>query len=143
MGTIRAGLSTRTTWRLFLWHLIALTTVVFLVPRNGEALLIPSSVPTAALTESAARTEDLATIRRFLERRLIHQRLQDLGLTGEEIEGRLAHLTDTQLHQLSGQLEALAPGGNGAAVAIIILLLAAVGVLIYLYTAGKKVVVTK
>lgn len=142
MGTIRQGLTTRSPWRLFLWHLIGLTTLVFLFPQNGEAILIPSPLPAVVPADSAARSTDLATIRSFLERKLVRQRLQDLGLTAEEIQSRLARMTDDQVRQVAGQLDSLVPGGDAGAVIIVILLLGIILFLILHFT-GRKVVITK
>lgn len=142
MGTIRQGLRTRCPWRLFLWHLIALTTLVFLLPQNGEAILISSPVPAAAPANSATHSKDLATIRSFLERKLVRQRLQDLGLTVEEIQSRLARMTDDQVRQVAGQLDSLVPGGDAGGVIIVILLLGIILFLVLHFT-GRKVVITK
>jgi hypothetical protein len=45
-------------------------------------------------------------------------------LTKEEIEARLHQLNDEQIHQIASQIHTLEPGGNGAEVFLILLLLA-------------------
>jgi hypothetical protein len=45
-------------------------------------------------------------------------------LTKEEIEARLHQLDDEQIHQIASQIHGLEPGGNGAEVFLIILVLA-------------------
>jgi hypothetical protein len=56
--------------------------------------------------------------------KLIQHKLSQFGLTKEEIEARLHQLDDEQIHQIASQIHGLEPGGNGAEVFLIILVLA-------------------
>ena len=87
------------------------------------------------------RGEALQKIQRVLETKVVRQRLEDFGLTQDEINARLGKLTDAQLHQAATQLEALIPGGNGAGVVIAILVIAIL-VVILVMLLGKRITVS-
>jgi len=69
------------------------------------------------------READLQKIQKLLESKLIEHKLSQFGLTREEIEARLHQLDDEQIHQIASQIHTLEPGGNGAEVLLILLLL--------------------
>ena len=109
--------------------------VVSLVPRV-EASFVPSDQSSA----SFSRQEDMATIQRALEQKLVKERLKDLGYTEEEIKVRLDRLSDAEVHSLASQLDSLMPAGSWEAVLVVILLVAILVVLILMWT-GHKIVV--
>jgi hypothetical protein len=91
------------------------------VSSSGDSLLI------------ATRGADLQRVQTVLESKMIQQRLEELGLTPEEINARLSQLSDAQLHQLATQLDSLMPGGDGGLGIIIALLVIAVLVVLFVY----------
>jgi hypothetical protein len=88
------------------------------------------------------RSSDVDKIRKVLELKMVRERLQEFGFTPDEIEKRLAQLSDEQLHQLALQLEEMKVGGNGWVVLGIIIVLAAIAVIV-IYLSGHRVVVDK
>ena len=88
------------------------------------------------------RSSDVDKIRKVLELKMVRERLQEFGFTPDEIEKRLAQLSDEQLHQLALQLDDVKVGGNGWVVLGIIIVLAAI-VVIVIYLSGHRVVVDK
>ena len=116
--------------------LVVVMGVVSLVPRI-EASFVPSdqfSAPTS-------RQEDMATIQKALEQKLVRERLKDLGYTGEEIKARLDRLSDSELHSLATKIDTLTPAGSTAGVVVAILLVAILVVLILMWT-GHKIAVS-
>lgn len=96
-------------------------------------------------TESVSgpnRVTDLQKVQSVLESKVVQQRLEDFGLTPEEINARLPRLSDDQLHQLATQIDALTPGGNGLGI-IVALLVIAILVVILVYLLGHRIVITK
>ncbi|HVO84088.1 MAG TPA: PA2779 family protein [Syntrophobacteria bacterium] len=119
------------------WVAVMLAVVmglVSLVPRV-EASFVPSD----QRASSISRQEDMATIERALEQKLVRERLKDLGYTEEEIKARLDRLSDAEVHSLASQLDSLMPAGSWEAVVIVILLFAIVVVLYFMWV-EKKVV---
>ena len=118
---------------------------VILVVVMGLVSLVPrveaSFVPSDQSASSFSREEDMSTVQKALELKLVKERLKDLGYTEEEIKARLDRLSDAELHSLATQLDALMPAGDGFEVAVIILLIAALVVLVLLVM-GKKIVLT-
>jgi len=68
--------------------------------------------------------------------------LEDVGLTADEIQGRLARLSDAQLHQMANQLDALMPGGDGLGIVIALLVIAILAVVL-IYLLGHRIEVKK
>ena len=68
---------------------------------------------------------------------MIKQRLEDFGLTTDEINARLSKLSDAQVHEMATNLDALIPGGDGLGI-IIALLVIAILVVILIYLLGHK-----
>jgi hypothetical protein len=93
---------------------------------SAPAMFIPSSHEGNGTSH---READLQKIQKLLESKLIQHRLSQFGLTSEEIEARLFQLDDEQIHQIASQIHALEPGGNGAEVLLVLLLL---GIIVFL-----------
>jgi hypothetical protein len=96
--------------------------LVSLVPRV-EASFVPSdqSDRSSSLT---SRQEDMATIQKALEQKLVQARLRDLGYTDDEIKARLDQLSDAEVHSLATQLDSLAPAGElGLVIGILIIII--------------------
>ncbi len=110
--------------------------------QNSMAMLIPSELPQAQAESVAQRDLELRKIQSLLESKLVSQRLSDLGFTAQEIQQRLAHLPDGQIHQLAQHLDSLQTGGDGLGIIIAILVIAIL-VVILIQITGHKVIVTK
>jgi hypothetical protein len=112
--------------------LVVLMGVLSVAPRI-EASFVPSGDSFA----SSARQNDLATVQKFLEQKLIKERLKALGYTDEEINTRLDQLSDGELHQFATQLDSLASGGS----TIMWILVIALVVVAVLYFTNKRIVI--
>jgi hypothetical protein len=120
------------------WYMVAVMFLIGITPRV-EAGFSPSEVIGQSQMN---RVADLEKIRKFLEIKMIRERLNALGFSQEEIQTRLKQLGDEQVHQLALKLDELNVGGDGGEVAIIIILLAILVVLI-VYLLGYRVVVKR
>jgi len=79
------------------------------------------------------RSSDIDKIRKVLEMKMVRERLKNFGFTPDEIEKKLIQLDDQQIHQLALNLDELKVGGSDVWVwVLVILLLAAIGVIVYL-----------
>ncbi|NWF92619.1 MAG: PA2779 family protein [Syntrophaceae bacterium] len=87
------------------------------------------------------RSSDLKKIQKVLEMKVVGERLKELGFTPGEIQGRLAQLSDEQLHRLALHLDELQVGGDAGWV--IVFLLIAILVVLILYLSGHRLVVKK
>ena len=128
--------------RTMIWTLVITTLVMGWCPPEGKAMLAPA-VPTG--TESVSdpnRVMDLQTVQKILENKIVRQRLEDFGLTSEEINARLTRLSDDQLHQLATQIDAITPGGDGLGI-IVALLVIAILVVLLIYLLGHRISITK
>jgi hypothetical protein len=93
-----------------------LTVLVFsLMPMESEAMLAPADESIIS-ADGSSRTEDLQTVRKVLEQKIIQQRLQDVGLSQGEINARLDRMSDGQLHAMATQLNSVIPAGQDSTV---------------------------
>ena len=107
--------------RTMIWMLVVTTFVMAWVPPEGTAMLAPAT--TSGAGSDPSRAEDLQSIQRVLENKLIQQRLEDFGLTSEEINDKMNRLSDAQLHQMAAQIDALMPGGDVGLITVLVVLL--------------------
>jgi hypothetical protein len=98
---------------------------------QGMAMLAPATSATSE-TGSDLRAEDLQKVQRVLENKLVQQRLEDLGLTPEEVNAKVGGLSDAQLHQMAAQLDALMPGGQISLLITLLLVLAIILLIVIL-----------
>jgi hypothetical protein len=120
------------------WFLIVLMFIIGITPRV-EASFSPSEIMNATQSE---RSSDLQKIQKFLEMKLVRERLAQLGFTQDEIQSRLKQFSDQQIHQFAQNLDNLKVGGDGLGVLIAILLIA-IFVVLLLHFTGHKILITK
>jgi Family of unknown function (DUF6627) len=119
---------------------VILTYVMFCVlatgtiPLNSFAMLTPADESMVSTGSEVNRLEDLKTVRKVLEHKIVKQRLQDIGLSEEEINTRLDRLSDGQLHLMAMQVNALIPAGDSGTVWTIVGILLIIVLVILLAT---------
>jgi hypothetical protein len=90
-------------------------------------------VGTLQAVEAGTRAADLATVDAALARDEVRARFVALGVAPEQVEARVAALTDAELRTLAGQMADLPAGGDALAVIgivfLVLLILEAVGVI--------------
>ncbi len=117
-------------------YLVLAIFVIGMVPQV-EAAFSPSDLLTI---DHSARTGDVEKIRAVLENKLVSQRLQDLGYSADEITGKLAQLSDQEVHKIAQKLDDLKVGGDGLEVLLIVLIIIVL-VIVILNLTGHKVLV--
>jgi hypothetical protein len=124
--------------RLTNWVLWYMITVMFLlgITPKVEAGFSPSEVIGQSQMN---RSTEVEKIQKFLETKMIRERLQAFGLSQEEIQTRVNYLTDDQIHQVALKVDELKVGGDGGEVVIIILLILVLVALI-IYVTGHKII---
>jgi hypothetical protein len=89
------------------------------------------------------RSSDLDRIRKALEMKMVQERLKAFGFTPDEIEKKINLLSDQKIHQLAVQLDELRVAGDGWAWLLVIIVLVAIGVIVYFYVTGHRVVIER
>jgi hypothetical protein len=120
------------------WYMVTMMFLFGITPKV-EAGFSPSEVIGQSQMD---RSVDLEKVRKFLETKMIRERLHAFGFSQEEIQTRLNQLTDDQIHQVALKLDELKVAGNGAEAVIIVLLIAAI-VLLIIYLLGYRVALKK
>ena len=118
------------------WYLVAALFVIGITPRV-YAGFAPSEG--FALT-SGERASNLDKVQKFLEMKMVRERLKDLGFTPEEIQGKLNELNDQQLHQLAMKMDDLKVGGDATGIIIAILVIIIL-VIVIIQLSGHRIVV--
>lgn len=93
--------------------LIAVMTLFSFVPKAEASL-----VPTAMTMNAELRNQDLASVQQVLENKAVKAKLSALGYTDAEISAKLSAVSDSELHSLASQLNALDAGGDGIGLVI-------------------------
>ena len=123
------------------WYMIFSSLILGMIPREGFALFVPSELQ-SGLDAGYNRNGDMATIQGFLEKKIVSQRLLDLGLSTEEAYARLKNLSDEQIHELATHVDDIKSGGDSLGVVIAILIIVIL-VVVILQITGHKVIITK
>jgi hypothetical protein len=121
------------------WYLVFAMFIIGIAPRV-DAGMSPSEIIASSPLD---RVADLEKIQKALEMKVIRERLEKFGFTGDEINARLGSLSDSQIHQLARQIDDLKVGGDSALGVIIALLVIALLIVVILQFTGRRVVVTK
>jgi hypothetical protein len=111
--------------RSFLTGLLAMSLVVTTLPARAEM------IGTAQLLAPSAEASRRGSVDAFLAREDVRQQLEALGVDPAAAAQRVAGLTEAELEQLSGRIDAL-PAGAGALEVVLIIVL----ILIILELAG-------
>jgi len=115
---------------------LAMTVIGITPPAWGG--FSPSEAPGLSALERAG---DLEKVRKFLEMKLVGERLRELGLAPGEVQARLDRLDDGQLHQIALRVDDLTVAGDEGLGIIIALLVIAIIVVIFIQLTGHKIVV--
>jgi hypothetical protein len=119
------------------WYLVVAMFVIGITPRV-YAGFSPSEVIGLS---PADRPSDLQKIQKFLEMKMVGERLKDFGYTPDEIQSRLDQLSDPQVHQLALQIDNLKVGGDDALGILVALLVIAILVVILVWLLGHRIVI--
>ena len=121
------------------WYMIIAMFIIGIAPRV-DAGLAPSEIIALAQLERGA---DIEKIQKVIEVKAISERLKQFGLTQNEVQARLAQMSDQQIHQVALQLDSLKVGQSDALFVIIAILVIAILVVVLLKVTGHKVIITK
>ena len=119
------------------WYLIFAMFVIGIAPRV-HAGFSPSEVVGFSPVD---RASDLKKIQHAIETKMIGERLKQIGLTPDEIQKRLTHLSDQQIHELALQLDELKVGGDAGWIAFGVLLGCATIAVLIIYLSGHEIVI--
>jgi hypothetical protein len=119
-----------------IWYLTVAMFVIGVTPR-----VYAGFAPSEGLAfTSEDRNADMGKIQKFLEMKMVRERLKDLGFTLEEVQGKLKDFSDQQLHQMAMSLDELKVAGDGAGIVVGLIIIALLVVAI-IYLSGHRVVV--
>lgn len=93
-------------------------------------------VPTGSVADSGEGADARGRVMQSLAREDVRAALAAQGLDPEEVQARVASLTDAEVQQIASQLDKLPAGGDGLGVVIAVLLIVLLVILI-LKVAGK------
>ncbi len=122
-------------------------TAVFLVAWMSTLDVAPAAAglaPSRAsgmTTIASSRDADMVTVQRALENRVVAQKLRDYGVQPEQVQLRLASMSEQDLHTLATQSRGLPTGSDGATGALIGILIVVILVIVVLKLMNRQVIV--
>ena len=119
-----------------IWYLVITMFVIGITPRVYAGLS-----PSEVIGLSHERSSDLQKVQKFLEMKMVRERLKEYGLAQDEITARLDQLSDQQIHQLALKVDDLRVAGDEGLGIIVALLVIAILVVILILLLGHRVVV--
>ena len=119
------------------WYLVVAMLVIGIAPKV-QAGFSPSEALGLA---SAERSSNLQKIQKFLEVKMVGERLKGYGFTPEEIQARLNNLSDQQIHQVALKIDDWKIGGDSALGILITILLIFILVILIIQLTGHRIVV--
>ncbi|MBX3021914.1 MAG: PA2779 family protein [Bdellovibrionales bacterium] len=102
------------------------------IPYLAWAETAKEMIPTAAVVEELSRAEAQAKVQEILSRTEVRSELLKRGVSVEEVNSRMASLSDSELRQLAGQMDAAMYGGDVVGILVVVLL-----VLLIIYLAKR------
>jgi len=117
---------------LSLYLILAVLVIGFV--QSAGAVMIPSEVTLNS------KTEDIEKVQKFLEMKIVSQRLKDFGYSEKEIMDRLNNLDAQTLHQIALKIDEMKVAGDAGLAIVLALVIIALVVLIINLT-GHRVVV--
>jgi hypothetical protein len=99
----------RSTWTKVIASVFALPLLVLAATRPLSAEIIG----TLSALEATQRDRDLATVNRALASEQVRQQFEKLGVEPEQIDARVAALTDEELRTLAQRVDSMPAGGIG------------------------------
>jgi hypothetical protein len=115
------------TFRVTALFLLAWMSVLHVAP--AAAGLVPSQ-PSGMTAVASSRDADVLAVQRALEHEVVAQKLKDYGVTPEQVEARMASMTDAELHSLATATQGLPSGGDSLGVLVTILVIILLVILI-------------
>lgn len=119
------------------WYLVMAMFVIGITPRV-YAGFSPSEV--IGLSPDS-RSSDLEKVQKFLEMKMVRERLKEFGFTPDEIQARLSQLSDQQIHQLALKLDDLKVSADSGLGIVVGLLVIAILVIILVWLLEHKIVI--
>ncbi len=119
------------------WYLVVAMFVIGITPRVYAGFSPSEGIGLSSLD----RPSDVQKIQKFLEIKMVRERLREFGFTSDEIQARLNQLSDPQVHQLAVQIDNAKVGADDGLGIIISLLVIAILVVILVWLLGHRVVI--
>ncbi len=120
-----------------IWYLVMAMFVIGITPKVYAGF---SQSEVIGLSP-AERSSDLQKVQKFLEMKMVRERLKEFGLAQDEIQTRLGQLSDPQIHQLAIKVDDLRVAADDGLGIIIALLVIAILVIVIIMLTGHRIVI--
>lgn len=101
----------------------ALFMALWLTHLPSQAVASKAMIPTTSVVTEMSRAEAQAKVQNLLSEDKIRQALEEKGLKADEINSRLAHLSDQEMQDLAGQIEQARYGGDILVTVLVVVLI--------------------
>ncbi len=119
-----------------IWYLVIAMFVIGITPR-----VYASFSPSEVIGLSQERSSDLQKVQKFLEMKMVGERLKEYGFARDEIKARIDQLSDQQIHQLALKIDDIKVAADDGLGIIVAILVIAILVVILILLLDHRVVV--
>ena len=119
-----------------IWYLVMAMFVIGVTPK-----VYAGFSPSELIGLSQERSSDLQKVQKFLEMKMVRERLKEYGLTQDEITARLGELSDQQIHQLALKIDDLRVAADDGLGILVALLVIVILVIITIMLLGHRIVI--
>lgn len=101
-----------------------------LLQGSARAAMVDSKMITKGESATTLREINEIKVKRALENKIVAEKLRSHGLTAEEVSGKIASMSDEQVHQIASLSDRIPAGGDATGVVIAVLVIVALVLLI-------------
>lgn len=101
---------------------LVMSLIISQIPHVAMAEVAHQMIPTAAVVEEMSRTQTRARVQSYLDRADLQEALKKQGIPINEVEARVASLSDQELRDLATQMDKAQYGGDVGGILIVVLL---------------------
>lgn len=113
-------------------------TAISSIRQEALASMISSKLVNGSSTEVSQ--DDLATVQRFLESRIVMQKLEDFGMDKKEAMAKVGEMNQKDLHVLASMVNKAPAGGDGVGILVGLAVLALL-IIIIVKLLDKEIVI--
>ena len=110
---------------------------VSLISKSAQAAIVQSQMISSNSRPIVDRGNNEEKILNMLENKIVAEKLRSYGLSDQELNTKIASMSDEQIHQLAALSDKIPAGGDGAATAAVIVLVVFVIAIILLIVLKK------
>ncbi len=108
--------------RFRIYIAVLMSVLMSQIPYIAVAEAMPGMIPTSVLIEEMSMNETRSKVRTFLNRQDFQSELVKRGVSPDEVQARVAALSDQEVRHLAAQMDRAQYGGDVGGILIVVVL---------------------